>query len=100
MPPIAGPMVAPVDHAIGMNAYACAMFVESVISASILFITPMLPFKAPFRLRLTTAPQNVRERPKQYMDIDKPIRPVMNTGLRPTWSEILLQCMTVRACVA
>ena len=49
---------------------------------------------------LITAPQNVRERPKQYMDNDKPIRPVMNTGFRPTWSEILLQCMTVRACVA
>lgn len=97
------------------------MFVESVISASILFMTPMLPFKAPFKLRLAigknistwhwalgmglndyliTAPQNVRERPKQYMDNDKPIRPVMNTGFRPTWSEILLQCMTVRACVA
>ncbi len=48
------PRVAPVDHAIGMNAYACAMFVESVISASMLFMTPMLPFRAPFKLRLGT----------------------------------------------
>ena len=52
------PRVAPVDHAIGINAYAWAMFVESVISASILFITPMLPFKAPFRLRLSDTGKN------------------------------------------
>lgn len=52
------PIVAPVDHAIGMNAYACAMFVESVISANMLFMTPMLPFKAPLRLRLAIGRNN------------------------------------------
>ena len=49
---------------------------------------------------LMTAPQNVLERPKQYMDSDRPINPVMITGFRPTWSDILLQCRTVMACVA
>ena len=49
---------------------------------------------------LTTAPQNVWESPKQYMDNDKPTKPDMITGLRPTWSEIRLQCRTVAACVA
>ena len=46
------PIVAPVDHAIGMKAYAWAILLGSVISASILFMTPILPFKAPLRLRL------------------------------------------------
>lgn len=46
------PKVAPVDHAMGIKAYAWAMLLGSVISASMLFITPMLPFKAPLRLRL------------------------------------------------
>ena len=46
------PKVAPVDHAIGMKAYAWAMLLGSVISANMLFMTPMLPFSAPLRLRL------------------------------------------------
>ena len=31
-----------------------------------------------------TAPQNVRESPKQHIDNDNPAKPVMITGLRPT----------------
>lgn len=45
-------MVAPLDQAMGIYAYACARFVESVISTIMLFMTPMFPFRAPFRERL------------------------------------------------
>ena len=35
-----------------MYAYTCGRFVGSVISATILLMTPTLPFRAPLRLRL------------------------------------------------
>lgn len=35
-----------------MKAYACAIFVVSVISTIMLFMTPIFPFKAPFKERL------------------------------------------------
>lgn len=94
------------------------MFVESVISAIMLLSTPMLPLRAPLRLRLqygvimsdtasaarvahlTTRPQKVRDRPKLYMDNESPKSPVMMTGFRPTRSDKRLQCSTVMACVA
>lgn len=102
------PSVPPVLHAIGRYEYACGRFVESVISAIMLFSTPMLPLSAPFKLRLCTrvsgrnqhkvdctclrtAPQNVVDRPKQYIDSERPNNPVMMTGLRPMWSDRRLQ---------
>lgn len=50
----AHPRVPPVIQASGKYAYASAIFVESVISAIILLSTPMLPLRAPLRLRLRT----------------------------------------------
>jgi hypothetical protein len=46
-------MVPPVDQANGIYAYAWAKLVESVMSTIMLLITPTLPFKAPFRARLS-----------------------------------------------
>ena len=48
---------------------------------------------------LKTRPRNVFERPKQYMERDRPSSPMRMTGLRPTRSEVRLQCSTVMACV-
>jgi hypothetical protein len=112
------PRAPPLDQAIGIYAYAWAKLVESVISTIILLITPILPFKAPFRARLSvkclaigthgkiersnlrTSPKKVLDRPKQYIEIDNPNNPVKMTGFRPMWSDIRLQWRTVRACVA
>ena len=76
------------------------MLVESVNSAMTLLITPIFPFKAPLRLRLTTRPQKVREKPKQYMESETPKRPTRITGLRPMRSDARLQLRTVHAWVA
>lgn len=46
------PSVVPLAQTRGRNANACAILVESVISAVMLFIMPMLPLSAPFRQRL------------------------------------------------
>lgn len=54
------------------------------------------------KIRLTyliTRAQNDLEIPKQYIDIDSPDNPIRMTGLRPTRSEALLQCSTVKAWV-
>ena len=51
-------------------------------------------------MHLITSPQKVLDRPKQYIEADKPNNPVKMTGFRPMWSENRLQCNTVRACVA
>ena len=51
------------------------------------------------RTYLKTRPQNVVDNPKQYMDMDSPISPVIMTGLRPTWSDIRLQWRTIIAWV-
>lgn len=48
---------------------------------------------------LMTSPQNVVDKPKQYMDIERPKRPIRMTGLRPTLSDSRLQWRTVHACV-
>lgn len=84
-------MVPPVDQANGIYAYAWAKLVESVMSTIMLLITPTLPFKAPFRARLSTSPEKVVDRPKQYIEIDNPNRPVKMTGFRPMWSDTRLQ---------
>lgn len=49
---------------------------------------------------LITNPQKLFDKPKQYIEMDKPNKPVKITGFRPIWSESRLQCNTVRACVA
>ena len=49
---------------------------------------------------LNTNPQKVLDRPKQYIEMDKPNKPIKMTGFRPIWSDTRLQCSTVSACVA
>lgn len=49
---------------------------------------------------LNTKPQKVFDRPKEYIDIDKPNKPSNMTGRRPTMSLSLDQFRTVNACVA
>ena len=49
---------------------------------------------------LITNPRKVFDKPKQYIETDKPNKPVKMTGFRPIWSDTRLQCSTVRACVA
>jgi len=90
-PPISGPTVIPKDQVRGKIANAWAIFVESVISIVILFITPMFPFRAPLRHRLRTRLQNVVDNPKHHIDADSPKSPIKSTGLRPIWSDIRLQ---------
>ena len=46
------PIVVPKDQANGKILHACAALVESVISATMLFIIPAFPFRAPVRHRL------------------------------------------------
>ena len=77
-----------------------AKFVGSVISAIMLLITPMFPLSAPFKARLETlsarvpnawycqsylktSPQKVLDNAKQYMERQRPNKPVRTTGFRP-----------------
>ena len=94
------PIVAPVLHGKGCHANARATFVSSVSSPMMLLMTPMLPLSAPLRERETTRPAKVRERPKQYMERERPRKPVRMMGLRPKVSEARDQSRTVRPCVA
>ena len=48
---------------------------------------------------LSTTPQNVLDSPKQYIEIDRPKRPVRSTGLRPIRSERRLRWKIVQASV-
>jgi len=103
-----------------MYPYAWARFVESVISDTKDFNTPIFPFKAPLKHRLQsllgqvilirkvknslthliTRPQNVLDSPKEYIDSDKEKSPTSNIGFLPATSLSLDQCNTVIACVA
>ena len=58
----------------------------------------LLPSTA-MEAHLKTRPQNVVDNPKQYIDSDRPNKPVRITGFRPTRSEVRLQCSTVIAWV-
>ena len=49
---------------------------------------------------LITSPQNDLDNAKQYMESERPNRPVRMTGFRPIWSDSLLQCRIVHASVA
>ena len=88
-----------------------------MISIIVLLITPILPFSAPFKARLGTCqlvflgsnavhshlkanPQKVFDNAKQYMESERPNRPIRITGFLPIWSESLLQCRTVHAWAA
>ena len=89
----------------------------SVISTRMLLITPTLPLSAPFKARLEKCllgsfqgqtcesylkmnPEKVFDSAKQYMESERPNRPVRMTGFRPIRSESPPQCMTVHAWVA
>ena len=49
---------------------------------------------------LNTSPRNVFDRPKQIIETQSPAMPMSNTGFRPMWSEMRLQCSTNMASAA
>ena len=99
----------------GMSVNACPILVSSAISANMLFITPIFPFRAPARNRLYRSmmrltrlrcnlvhylaanAQNVRDSPNRMVATTKPRVPLRRTGLRPIISERWPHCNTVEA---
>src|SRR5258708_33623647 len=111
-------MVPPTAQVTDMNENPRAMFVSSVSSAIMLFITPAFPLSIPFkhclwpntvrvdyslgpsRTHLKTSAGKERERPKRRLETILPRRPHRSTGLRPTLSESRLHWSTVTVSAA
>ena len=81
------PIVLPSDQIIGRYAKPLARFVESVISAIMLFDTPIFPLRAPSAHRLRMRAQYFVDSPNPIIDSVKPSRPPSKTGLRPMRSD-------------
>ena len=111
------PKAAPIVQDSGPIAIARDILVSSLISASIHFITPTLPFSAPAKNRLlrkhhgmsvsqsrireehylAASAQNVRDKPNMRVVTTSPSVPLRRTGLRPIKSERRLHCNMVTA---
>ena len=90
-------MLTPIPHNSGINEYACAMFVASVISAITALVIPILPLNTPCRLLQKTIIQNWVDKPKPNTAAAHPRVPKTSGGFLPMRSESLPHPSTVTA---
>lgn len=104
-PPIDGPTMVPIDQTNGMTAYAFAKMGQHwylcigslaysrscfgfvIISPTIVWITPMLPFRAPPNALPTRAIQKLVASPTDRSETIVPMQPRRTTGFLPSRSE-------------